>query len=79
MTIDDLKKIKPIPGFDCVEMKHAIQARIYEDTKDLSCAEKTTYHKRRIAAFRAGVSLENLPEPQVPLLREEPPRDEKQE
>ena len=39
MTKLDLSKIKPIPGFDCVQMKRDIQARIYEETKHMTWEE----------------------------------------
>lgn len=32
--------------FDCVEMKRAIQAEIYEEIKDLSDPERTAYFRR---------------------------------
>lgn len=32
--------------FDCVEMKRAIQAEIYEEIKDLSDRERTEYFRR---------------------------------
>ncbi|MCX6618869.1 MAG: hypothetical protein NTZ98_22570 [Acidobacteria bacterium] len=28
------KKFPPIPGFDCLKMKHDIQAKIYEEIKE---------------------------------------------
>ena len=77
MTIDDLKKIQPIPGFDCVKMKHDIQARIYEDTKDMTRAERAAYRQRRVAAFRAGISWEIASKTEDLVLKEEPPEDEK--
>ena len=73
MTIEDLKKIQPIPGFDCVKMKHDIQARIYEDTKDMSRAERAAYSQRRVAAFRAGIPWEAVRESEALVLREDPP------
>jgi len=32
--------IAPIPGFSCVKMKRDIQAKIYEETKDMTLAER---------------------------------------
>jgi len=33
--------------FDCVAMKHAIQLRIYEETRDLSPEEEIAYFRRQ--------------------------------
>lgn len=43
MTIEDLKKIQPIPDFDFVNMKHDIQAKIYKETKDMTWEELRDY------------------------------------
>jgi len=32
--------IEPIPGFSCVQMKQDIQAKIYEETKDMTPEQK---------------------------------------
>jgi len=40
MTKLDLSRIKPIPGFDCVAMKREIQAKIYEETKNMPPEEQ---------------------------------------
>ena len=39
MTEINLSQFKPIPGFDCVAMKQAIQATIFEETKNMTLAE----------------------------------------
>jgi hypothetical protein len=38
--------IQPIPGFSCVKMKQDIQAKIYEETKDMTPEQRRerTYH-----------------------------------
>ena len=36
-------------SFDCVEMKHRIQERIYEQTKEMTPAERMAHMHRRIA------------------------------
>ena len=38
--------MKPRKTFDCVEMKHQIQERIHEETKDLSRQELIDYFHR---------------------------------
>ena len=40
MTTLDLSTIKPIPGFDCVKMKREVQAKIYEETKNMTWEEQ---------------------------------------
>jgi hypothetical protein len=46
------KRFPPIPGFDCVKMKNDIQAKIYEEIKDLSSEELVAYFNRAGAEFR---------------------------
>ena len=36
MTNFDLSQIKPIPGFDSLKWKREVQAKIYEETKDMT-------------------------------------------
>jgi len=36
MTTFDLSQIKPIPGFDSLKWKREVQAKIYEETKDMT-------------------------------------------
>ena len=52
MTILDLSKIKPIPGFDCVKMKREIQAKIYEETKDMTSEEYLEYIRKESRQFQ---------------------------
>ena len=46
------KRFPPIPGFDCVKMKNDIQAKIYEEIKDMSSEELVAYFNRAGAEFR---------------------------
>lgn len=46
------KRFPSIPGFDCVKMKHEIQAKIYEEIKDMSPEEQIAYFNRAGARFR---------------------------
>ena len=48
------KKHPPIPGFDCVAMKHRIQEKIYEETKHMSMHEFMEYCKRQAAEYEAS-------------------------
>jgi len=52
MATLDLSTIKPIPGFDCVQMKREIQAAIYEETKHMTSEEYLEYIRRESKAFR---------------------------
>ena len=40
MTNFDLSKIKPIPGFDSLKWKREVQAKIYEETKNMTWEEQ---------------------------------------
>jgi len=51
MTTLDLSTIKPIPGFDCVKMKREIQAKIYEETKDMTSEEYLEYIRKGAERF----------------------------
>jgi len=46
------KRFPAIPGFDCLKMKHDIQAKIYEEIKDLSSEELVAYFNRAGTEFR---------------------------
>lgn len=39
--------------FDCVEMKHKIQEKIYEEIKDMSIEEEIEYFRKGAEEFRA--------------------------
>ncbi len=66
------KQFSPIPGFDCVEMKHRAQLRIYEETKGMTPHEIVEYFRRRAEARAARTESAARSEP-VSLVREEPP------
>jgi hypothetical protein len=40
---------KKTKAFDCIEMKRRIQARVYEETKDMDYAQLAEYYRRNIA------------------------------
>ncbi len=73
MNSDFWKQFEGAPSIDCVQMKHDIQARNYEATKDMNRAERAAYRQRRVAAFRAGTLWEMPKQPEAIVLREEPP------
>ena len=61
------------PQIDCVQMKHAIQAQIYEETKGMTRAERDAYRQRRVAAFRAGIPWQAARHDESLVPQEEPP------
>ena len=44
--------IQPIPGFSCVKMKQDIQAKIYEETKDMTPEQRREHTCRASERFR---------------------------
>jgi hypothetical protein len=66
------KQFEGAPSIDCVQMKHDIQARIYEDTKDMNRAERAAYRQRRVAAFRAGTVWKMPKQPEAMVVHEDP-------
>jgi len=47
MSDDFWKNFPPIPGFDCVKMKHRSQMRIFEETKGMTPHEVAEYFRRK--------------------------------
>jgi hypothetical protein len=52
------KRFPPIPGFDCIKMKNDIQAKIYEEIKDLSSEKRVAYFNRAGAKLRQRGRIE---------------------
>jgi hypothetical protein len=46
------KQFPPIPGFDCIKVKDEIQAKIYEEIKDMPPEEQIAYFNRAGNRFR---------------------------
>jgi len=44
--------IEPIPGFSCVQMKRDIQAKIYEETKDMTLEQRRERTRQESESFR---------------------------
>ena len=42
----DWSQIKPIPGFDSLQWKREVQAKIYEETKNMTFAEQRERRRR---------------------------------
>jgi hypothetical protein len=59
-------KFPPIPGFDCVKMKHEIQERLYEETRGMTPKEVLAYFERRSLEHRSS-----SPESGVMVVKEE--------
>jgi len=51
MTTFDLSQFKPIPGFDSLKWKRENQAKIYEETKDMT---REQIRERRRQAVERG-------------------------
>lgn len=58
MHDDFWKRFPPIPGFSCLKMKEEIQAKIYEEIKDMSPEEQIAYFNRAGARFRRRGRIE---------------------
>jgi len=72
MSPDFWKQFAGTPRIDCVKMKHDIQARIYEETKEMSWDERRDYLQQRAEAFRRRTEAAA-----EMVLREEPPEEAK--
>ena len=56
MTKLDMSQIKPIPGFDSLKWKREVQAKIYEETKDMTPEQRR--ERRRQASERFDREIE---------------------
>lgn len=45
MNEDFWKRFPIIPGFDCLKMKHDIQAKIHEETKHMTQEQRLDYYR----------------------------------
>ena len=45
MNSDFWKRFPTIPGFDCLKMKHDIQAKIHEETKHMTQEQRLEYYR----------------------------------
>lgn len=68
---DFWKQFEGDPQIDCVKMKHDIQARIYEEIKDMSTAERIAYFQRGSQEFRREMAQRKALAGEL-VLREEP-------
>ena len=50
--------------FDCVEMKHAIQEQIYEETKNMSWEQEREYRRKNIEAGPLAQKWKSIQEQQ---------------
>ena len=66
------RQFPPIPGFDCVAMKHRAQERIHRETEGMSDDELIEYFNRAGRAFRETGKIPSV-EAESMVLREEPP------
>jgi hypothetical protein len=52
MNSDFWKKFPAIPGFDCLKMKHDIQTKIHEETKQMTQEQRLEYYRRGAKKLR---------------------------
>jgi hypothetical protein len=45
MNSDFWQRFPTIPGFDCLKMKHDIQAKIHEETKHMTQEQRLEYYR----------------------------------
>ena len=72
MNDDFWKLFPPIPGFDCVKMKHEIQERIYQQTKHMTLHEFMGYCRGGAGQFPRTGRIPTRGSPSL-LVKEEPP------
>jgi len=48
------KQFEDVSPIDCLDMKRAIQEKIYEETKMMTWKERVEYFRRGSAEFRSG-------------------------
>lgn len=77
MNSDFWKQFEGMPSIDCVQMKHDIQAKIYEEIKDMTWEERLAYYQRGSEAFHREMAREQ-PVTSSLVLREEPPDVERE-
>ena len=58
MSSDFWKKFPVIPGFDCLKMKHDIQAKIHEDTKHMTQEQRLDYYRTGAKKLRRRGRIE---------------------
>jgi hypothetical protein len=73
MTKIDWNKYPPIPGFDSMKWKREAQAKIYEETKDMTweeqrerlrqASEQAANRRKELAERRAAEASDELTEP----------------
>jgi len=73
MNDDFWNQFQPIPGFDCVAMKHRAQERIHEETKGMTDRELIEYFNQAGRAFLETEKI-STDESESLLLREDPPK-----
>ena len=72
MNHDFWKQFEGTPKIDCVKMKNDIQAKIYEETKDMTWEERIAYFQRGSKEFRREMSSKKEVSDGL-VLREKPP------
>ncbi|MFA6242213.1 MAG: hypothetical protein WC655_14865 [Candidatus Hydrogenedentales bacterium] len=71
MSDEFWKRFPVIPGFDCVQMKNDIQAKIYDEIKGLSSEELVAYFNRAGRRFRERTEIPTV-DSKLSMAHEEP-------
>ena len=61
MNSDFWKRFPTIPGFDCLKMKHDIQAKIHEETKHMTQEQRLEYYRSGAKKLRRCGRLTTRP------------------
>lgn len=72
MNSDFWKQFEGTPRIDCVKMKHDIQAKIYEEIKNMTWEQRMAYFRRGSEEFRRETDQKRAPADDL-VLREQPP------
>ena len=75
MNSEFWKQFEGTPSIDCVKMKHDIQAKIHEETKDMTWEERMAYYNRTGQEFRETGKIP-VAGPESLVLREDSPKPE---
>jgi hypothetical protein len=58
MNSDFWDRFPVIPGFDCLKMKHDIQAKIHEETKNMTQEQRMEYYRAGAKKLRRRGRIE---------------------
>jgi len=71
MNSEFWKRFPTIPGFDCLKMKHDIQAKIHEETKHMTQEQRLEHYRSGAKKLRRRTRL-TARHDEPSLVKEEP-------